>query len=85
MCCAGGAGVREGRHLQAGQAEAGGGQGARHILCAALHRPLQEGGSSYRHIRRPSSGGESNELKFFLLIYYFIYLFIYLFYHLLFS
>ena len=83
--CAGGAGVREGRHLQAGQAEAGGGQGARHILCPSLHRPLQEGGSSYRHIRRPSSGGESNELKFVLiLIHYFIYLFIYLFYHLLF-
>ena len=44
---AGGAGVREGGHLPAGEAEARRRQGARHLLHPALHRPLQEGRPYY--------------------------------------
>ena len=43
LCSPGGAGVREGGHLPAGEAEARRRQGARHLLHPALHRPLQEG------------------------------------------
>ena len=46
LCRPGGAGVRAGGHLPAGEAAARRRQGARHLLHPALHRPLQEGGPS---------------------------------------
>ena len=55
---AGGAGVREGRHIPAGPTAAGWGQGSRHLLRLALHRVLREGRPQDHHTWRPSTGGQ---------------------------
>ena len=58
-CVAGGAGVRESRHLPAGEAAGGGRQGPGPLLHHALHRHLQEGRPQDRQLRCSAPGGEN--------------------------
>ena len=60
-CWAGGAGVRACSHLQAGQTAAGWGQGAGHLLRAALHRVLPAGRPEDDHAGGAAAGGEDDD------------------------